>query len=132
MAKALSLNTLNYLFIICLASMLKVACGTARKRALSINLPVTRQMPYVLFSMRIIAFSSFFIIKSLNSVSSESEYHIVGPVSSLLCESNTDLVKSGLYLTALVVEVLGMTTFVGFGGSFLGAGGKGLIAGLTS
>lgn len=34
-----------YLFIICLASMLKVACGTARKRALSISLPVTRQMP---------------------------------------------------------------------------------------
>ena len=28
-----------------LASMLSVACGTARKRALSINLPVTRQMP---------------------------------------------------------------------------------------
>lgn len=28
-----------------LASRLNVACGTARRRALSINLPVTRQMP---------------------------------------------------------------------------------------
>lgn len=27
------------------ASILSVACGTARNRALSINLPVTRQMP---------------------------------------------------------------------------------------
>ena len=36
---------ISYLFIICLASMLRVACGTARNLALSINLPVTRQMP---------------------------------------------------------------------------------------
>ena len=35
----------NYLDPLILASMLKVACGTARKRALSINLPVTLQMP---------------------------------------------------------------------------------------
>lgn len=39
------------------ASRLSVAWGTARKRALSISLPVTRQIPYVLFSIRIMAFS---------------------------------------------------------------------------
>ena len=43
------------------ASMLNVAWGTARRRALSINLPVTRQMPYVLFSILIIAFSKWSI-----------------------------------------------------------------------
>ncbi len=34
-----------YFFIFVFASMLSVACGTARRRALSISLPVTRQMP---------------------------------------------------------------------------------------
>ena len=35
----------NYLFIVCLASMLSVACGTAFNLALSISFPVTRQIP---------------------------------------------------------------------------------------
>jgi hypothetical protein len=35
----------TYLLPPILASMLKVACGTARKRALSISLPVTRHTP---------------------------------------------------------------------------------------
>ena len=35
----------DHLFIICFASMLSVACGTALNLALSISLPVTRQMP---------------------------------------------------------------------------------------
>lgn len=34
-----------YLFIICFASILSVACGTALSRALSMSLPVTRQIP---------------------------------------------------------------------------------------
>ena len=38
-------GSLGYLFIICFASILSVACGTARKRALSMSLPVTRQIP---------------------------------------------------------------------------------------
>jgi hypothetical protein len=33
--------------------------------------------------------------------------------------SNTDLVNSGSYLTALFVVVFGIATFAGFGGSFL-------------
>jgi hypothetical protein len=33
--------------------------------------------------------------------------------------SNTDLVNSGSYFTVLLVVVFGITTFVGFGGSFL-------------
>ena len=40
------------LLICCLASMLKVAWGTKRRRSLLINLPVTRQMPYVLLRIR--------------------------------------------------------------------------------
>ncbi|HEX4876596.1 MAG TPA: hypothetical protein VFV31_07985 [Chitinophagaceae bacterium] len=36
--------------------------------------------------------------------------------------SNTDLVNSGSYLTELLVVVLGITTFDGFGGSFLVTG----------
>src|SRR5690606_26710986 len=52
-----SIFKVNYLFIIFLASILKVAWGTARRRALSISFPVTLQIPYVLFSIRIIAFS---------------------------------------------------------------------------
>ncbi len=35
----------HYLFIMCLASMLSVACGTAFSRALSISFPVTLQIP---------------------------------------------------------------------------------------
>ena len=43
----------NYLRpCICFASMLNVACGTARKRSLGMSLPVSRQMPYVPFSIR--------------------------------------------------------------------------------
>ena len=34
------------------ASTVRVACGTARRRSLGISLPVWRQIPYVLFSMR--------------------------------------------------------------------------------
>jgi len=36
--------------------------------------------------------------------------------------SSTDLVNSGSYLTELLVVVLGITTLVGFGGSFLVTG----------
>ena len=41
-----------YFLPLFLASMLKVAWGTARRRSAGISLPVSRQMPYVLFSMR--------------------------------------------------------------------------------
>ncbi len=39
------LFSLSYLTAPIFASMLNVACGTARKRALSIRRPVTRQIP---------------------------------------------------------------------------------------
>ena len=43
------------MFYLCIffASILNVACGTALRRSLSISFPVTRQIPYVLFSIRI-------------------------------------------------------------------------------
>ena len=41
-----------HFFPLCLASMLKVAWGTARRRSAGISFPVSRQMPYVLFSIR--------------------------------------------------------------------------------
>src|SRR5215218_10449315 len=54
---------------------------------------------------------------------------MVGPFSWCFCESNTDRIKSGSYLIFLSVLVLGITTFVGFAGSFgAGLGGKGLVA----
>ena len=45
--KRFTVNTgrITYLFIVCLASMLSVACGTAFSLALSISFPVTRQIP---------------------------------------------------------------------------------------
>src|SRR2546423_5199015 len=58
---------------------------------------------------------------------------MLGPVCSCCGESRTDLVKSGSYLITLFVVVFGITTFVGFDSSFLGAGfSKGLIIGFTS
>lgn len=41
-----------YFFPSFFASMLSVACGTARRRSAGINFPVSRQIPYVLFSTR--------------------------------------------------------------------------------
>src|SRR5882724_2990034 len=64
---------------------------------------------------------------SLNSVRSASEYLIVGPFCSYIGVSNTDLVNSGSYFTALLIVVLGITTFVGLGGSFFTIG---FVAGL--
>ncbi|HYO22656.1 MAG TPA: hypothetical protein VER36_09630 [Flavisolibacter sp.] len=55
---------------------------------------------------------------------------MVGPFSSCFDESKTDRIKSGSYLIFLSVLVLGITTFVGLGGSF-GAcfnGGKGFVS----
>src|SRR5829696_6261573 len=57
-------------------------------------------------------------MRSLNSVNSASLYRMVGPFSSCFCESNTDRVKSGSYLIFLSVLVFGITTLVGFAGSF--------------
>src|SRR5688500_11023899 len=57
---------------------------------------------------------------SLNSMRSLSEYLMVGPDENIVAEaSRTDLVNSGSYFTELLVVVLGMITFMGFGGSFL-------------
>src|SRR5690606_11733273 len=69
-----------------------------------------------------LAASSFLVIISLNSIRSESEYLIVGPVCSCIGVSNTDLVNSGSYFTAVRVVVFGITTFVGRGGSFFTTG----------
>ena len=51
----------DYFFSITLASMESVACGTARSLSLGMSLPVTRQMPYVLFSIRMSAALRFWI-----------------------------------------------------------------------
>ena len=42
-------------------STVVVACGTRRRRSLGMSLPVTRQMPYVLFSIRTRAASRFWM-----------------------------------------------------------------------
>lgn len=42
----------NYFAPLFLASTLNVACGTAIKRSLGMSLPVSRHIPYVLFSIR--------------------------------------------------------------------------------
>ena len=46
---------LHHFFPANLASILNVAWGTAINRSLGISLPVSRQMPYVLFSIRMSA-----------------------------------------------------------------------------
>ena len=39
------LSPSSYFLVLALASMLSVACGTARSRSLGMSLPVSRQMP---------------------------------------------------------------------------------------